>query len=124
MKALVVPEVKGKWQVKDVPTPEPKANQVLIKIHASGLCYTDVHITEGLLPFPIEFPRTVGHEPVGEIVKVGAEVDSRKIGDRVGVLGFRKLVVVVNGVLEEKIFFANNKWVREFIIKGAMQNTW
>jgi len=40
-------------------------NLVLIKKHASGLCYTDVHITEGL------FPRTKGHEPVSEIVEVG-----------------------------------------------------
>jgi alcohol dehydrogenase len=52
-------------------TPEPSANQVSINIHASGLCYTGVHITEGRLPVLIEFPRTLDHEPVGEIVAVG-----------------------------------------------------
>ncbi|MEO9363486.1 MAG: alcohol dehydrogenase catalytic domain-containing protein [Nitrososphaera sp.] len=83
MKAAVVPKIGGKWEVREVPTPEPSANQVLIKIHASGLCYTDVHITEGRLPG--QFPRTIGHEPVGEIVAVGEGVTSRKIGDRVGV---------------------------------------
>jgi len=39
MRAAVVPKIGGKWEVREVPTPEPSANQVLIKIHASGLCY-------------------------------------------------------------------------------------
>jgi len=83
MKAAVVPAVNAKWEVKDVPTPKPEANQVLIKIHASGLCYTDVHITRGEIP--VQFPRTLGHEPVGEIVAIGPGVRTRRVGDRVGV---------------------------------------
>jgi alcohol dehydrogenase len=85
MRAAVVPKINGKWEVKEVPTPKPIANQVLIRIHASGLCYTDVHITKGELPMPMEFPRTIGHEPVGEIVEIGQGVTTRRIGDRVGV---------------------------------------
>ncbi|MGA9149692.1 MAG: alcohol dehydrogenase catalytic domain-containing protein [Candidatus Nitrosopolaris sp.] len=88
LQAAVVPAIHGKWEVRDVPTPHPSTNQVLIKIHASGLCYTDVHITEGLLP-SASFPRTIGHEPVGEIVEVGDGVTKRKIGDRVGVLCYQ-----------------------------------
>lgn len=42
MKAVVVPEVHGKWQLKDAPIPKPGPDQVLIKMHASGICYTDV----------------------------------------------------------------------------------
>ncbi|HEU4403503.1 MAG TPA: alcohol dehydrogenase catalytic domain-containing protein [Candidatus Polarisedimenticolia bacterium] len=83
MKAAVVPALHSKWEVRDVATPEPGPNQVLIKIHASGLCYTDVHITEGMIP--TRFPRTLGHEPVGEIVALGAGVTTRRVGDRVGV---------------------------------------
>lgn len=83
MKAAVVPAVDARWEVKEVPTPKPEANQVLIKIHASGLCYTDVHITRGEIP--AQFPRTLGHEPVGEIVAIGAGVRTRCVGDRVGV---------------------------------------
>jgi len=83
MKAAVVPAVNGKWEVKEWQTPKVGPNQVLIKIHASGLCYTDVHLTHGL--FPLQFPRVLGHEPVGEIVEIGPAVTSRKVGDRVGV---------------------------------------
>jgi D-arabinose 1-dehydrogenase-like Zn-dependent alcohol dehydrogenase len=63
--------------------PEPGPNQVLIQMRASGLCYTDVHQTQGHLPG--SFPRTLGHEPVGEIVAIGPGVTARKVGDRVGV---------------------------------------
>jgi D-arabinose 1-dehydrogenase-like Zn-dependent alcohol dehydrogenase len=61
MKAAIVPSVNSRWEIQEVPTPEPGPGQVLIKIHASGLCYTDVHQTRGELPGP--FPRTLGHEP-------------------------------------------------------------
>jgi alcohol dehydrogenase len=83
MKASIVPGPNQKWEIKDLPKPEPGPNQVLIKMHASGICYTDVHQTKGEIPGP--FPRTLGHEPVGEIVAVGVGVRGRKVGDRVGV---------------------------------------
>jgi alcohol dehydrogenase len=83
MKAVVVPAARARWEVKEVPTPDPGPNQVLIRIKASGLCYTDVHITHGAIP--TTFPRTLGHEPVGEIVAVGPGVTTRRAGDRVGV---------------------------------------
>jgi alcohol dehydrogenase len=83
MKAAVVPAANSKWIVKDVPVPKPGDNQVLIRIRASGLCYTDVHITHGHIP--TEFPRTIGHEPVGDIVELGPAVRTRHVGDRVGV---------------------------------------
>lgn len=47
MLSSVVSAVNGKWEVKEVPTPQASTNQVLIKIHASGICYTDVHTTKG-----------------------------------------------------------------------------
>ena len=83
MQAAIVPSANSAWVLQDVPTPEPGPNQVLIKIRASGMCYTDVHQARGEIPG--SFPRTLGHEPVGEIVAVGAGVTARKVGDRVGV---------------------------------------
>ena len=83
MKAGIVPSANSNWEVKEINIPAPSENQVLIKIRASGMCYTDVHQTRGELPG--DFPRTLGHEPVGEIVAVGPGVTTRKTGDRVGV---------------------------------------
>jgi alcohol dehydrogenase len=82
MRAAVVPAVSSSWQVKDVPQPQPGPNQVLVKMHASGICYTDVHLTLGHFPGP--FPRILGHEPVGEVVATAPDVTTRKVGDRVG----------------------------------------
>ncbi len=82
MQAAVVPAVNSPWEIRDIPQPEVGPNQVLVKMHASGICYADVHETLGHLPG--SFPRVLGHEPVGEIVSVGPGVTSRKVGDRVG----------------------------------------
>jgi alcohol dehydrogenase len=83
MKAAVVPAIGRTWRLEDVPAPKPEPNQVLLRIRASGLCYIDVHMTNGALPG--EFPRTLGHEPLGEIVEIGVGVRTRRVGDRVGV---------------------------------------
>ncbi len=83
MRALVVEAPNKKWQLQDLPKPVPGPGQVLIRIHASGFCFTDIHQTHGSLPGP--FPRTLGHEPVGTIEEVGPGVTIRKVGDRVGV---------------------------------------
>ena len=55
-----VPAFNGKWEIRETPTPKPSANQVLIKVRSSGLCYSDVHITTGELPFPINFHVSLG----------------------------------------------------------------
>jgi alcohol dehydrogenase len=88
MFSAVVPGINKRWEVKELPMPNPGINQVLIKIHASGLCYTDVHMTRGT--HAANFPNTIGHEPAGEIVSVGEGVTSRKRGDRVGVTWVQK----------------------------------
>jgi len=82
MKAAVVPAASNSWQIKDVPQPQLGPGQVLVKMHASGICYTDVHQTLGHLPG--QFPRILGHEPVGEIISIAPDVSTRKVGDRVG----------------------------------------
>src|ERR1700732_1321781 len=82
MQAAVVPAVSGSWEVREIPHPHRGPTQVLVKIHASGICYTDVHETLGHLPG--QFPRILGHEPVGEIVAAAPGVGTRKVGDRVG----------------------------------------
>lgn len=83
MRAAVVAAVNGPWEIKSVPDPKPGPGQVLVKMRASGICYTDVHQTLGHIPGT--FPRILGHEPVGEIIEIGPGVRTRKVGDRVGV---------------------------------------
>lgn len=83
MKAAIVSSKDTQWELREVDKPKVGPNQVLIKIKASGICYTDVHQTKG--HFPGAFPRILGHEPVGEVVELGEGVINRKIGDRVGV---------------------------------------
>src|SRR5260370_35905323 len=78
MQAAVVPAVRSSWQVKDVPQPQPGPNQVLVKMHASGICYTDVYQTLGHLPRP--FPRILAHEPDGELVAGAPYVTQPKVG--------------------------------------------
>ena len=83
MKAAIVPSKNAKWEIRDVEKPVVGPNQVLIKMHASGICFTDIHQTQGHLGG--DFPRILGHEPVGEIVEIGLGVINRQVGDRVGV---------------------------------------
>jgi alcohol dehydrogenase len=83
MLSAIVPAVNKQWELKELPVPEPDTNQVLIKIHASGLCYTDIHMTQGV--HAANFPNTIGHEPAGVIVSIGEGVTTRRVGDRVGV---------------------------------------
>ena len=67
MRAAVVPSINGKWEVKEWQTPKAGPNQVVIKIHASGLCYTDVHLTHGL--FPLHVPRVQERALLGGLEK-------------------------------------------------------
>lgn len=64
--------------------PAPSENQVLLRVHACGVCRTDLHIVDGELPDP-RLPLILGHEIVGTVVQRGAEVDRFSVGDRVGV---------------------------------------
>ena len=83
MRAAVMTEVRKPWTIKTLPDPRPQPGQVLIRIRASGMCGTDLHAHHGVMPVPL--PIVLGHEPVGEIVEVGAGVDGLRAGDRVGV---------------------------------------
>jgi propanol-preferring alcohol dehydrogenase len=84
MKAMVLESPGKPLVLKNVPAPEPDDNQVLIKIHACGVCRTDLHIVDGELTEP-KHPLIIGHEIVGSVAKLGINVSDFKIGDKVGV---------------------------------------
>jgi D-arabinose 1-dehydrogenase-like Zn-dependent alcohol dehydrogenase len=84
MRASVLTKYNEPWQLKDLPDPHAEDGQVIIRVEASGLCGTDVHVHKGFMPF-VKTPIVCGHEPVGKIVEVGPGVIGLKVGDRVGV---------------------------------------
>ena len=69
---------------EDIPIPEISDGEVLIKVHACGVCRSQLHTIEGEWGAPMRLPLVVGHEIAGEVVKTGRRVSNLKIGDRVG----------------------------------------
>jgi len=72
----------GKVSVDNISLPSVGPGDVLVKIQASGVCHSDVHIINGMLP-PPKYPVTLGHEGAGVIERTGQEVTNVKVGDRV-----------------------------------------
>jgi alcohol dehydrogenase, propanol-preferring len=68
----------------EVAEPTPGAGQFLGRVHACGVCRTDLHIVDGELPEP-KLPLVPGHQVVGEVVALGEGADRFAVGDRVGV---------------------------------------
>jgi L-iditol 2-dehydrogenase len=81
MKALVLEEY-NKLVYKEVPDPEPDANEVLIKVMACGICGSDVHGLDGSTGRRIP-PLIMGHEASGIIIRTGADVNDYSPGERV-----------------------------------------
>jgi len=85
MKALVKKKSEEGLWLETVPVPEPGINDVLIKIHKTSICGTDVHIYnwDAWAQKTIPVPMVVGHEFVGSIEKAGSNVHDFKKGDLV-----------------------------------------
>jgi 2-desacetyl-2-hydroxyethyl bacteriochlorophyllide A dehydrogenase len=82
MLAVVVARYGGTLELMDRPVPRPGAGEVLVRVRASGLCGTDLHLLSGRMPLG-NLPRILGHESAGEIVEVGEGVTGWNAGDRV-----------------------------------------
>jgi len=67
----------------EVPTPSPKAGHVLIKVEAVGTNYYDTLVRSGAVSRSIPLPHVVGSDVVGHIEKLGTEVNTLALGDRV-----------------------------------------
>lgn len=68
----------------DVPTPEAAAGEVLVRVHACGVCRTDLHVIEGELPV-LKSPVIPGHQVVGVVERNGAGASRFRTGERVGI---------------------------------------
>jgi propanol-preferring alcohol dehydrogenase len=68
----------------EIPDPEPADGEVLVLIHACGVCRTDLHVVDGELRHP-KLPLVPGHQVVGTVVETGTAVETLAPGDRVGI---------------------------------------
>ena len=89
-RAAVVHDFRDPLRIEQVPAAPLQADQVRVRVEASGLCHTDIHAAHGDWPVKPSPPFVPGHEGVGIVVERGAAVTEVAIGDRVAMpwLGF------------------------------------
>lgn len=94
MKSAQIIKIKEKLSIVDLPDPKPRDTQVLVRIEASGVCHSDIHLWEGgyegaagtflkVEDRGVKFPITPGHEISGKIEAIGESVSGFSVGDRV-----------------------------------------
>ncbi len=88
MKAIRVSEAcnADEMRLEDIPVPEPKAGEALVRIEAAGVNFIDVYYRSGT--YPGAYPMTLGMEAAGRVEKTGTGVTSVKPGDRVASISF------------------------------------
>ena len=84
MRAMVLNRPHGGLVATEQEPPRPGPRQILLRVHACGVCRTDLHVVDGELAGG-KLPIVPGHEIVGRVVAAGAAVTRFKAGDRVGV---------------------------------------
>ena len=84
MQAMLLDAPGAPLRPVELPVPEPGPTQILIRVGACGVCRTDLHIVDGELAHP-KLPLVLGHEIVGRVEAMGAEVEGVQLGMRVGV---------------------------------------
>jgi D-arabinose 1-dehydrogenase-like Zn-dependent alcohol dehydrogenase len=84
MRAMQVGEKGGDLELVEREVPTPGRGEVLVRVHACGVCHSDMLAKDGLFP-GVEFPIVPGHEIAGEIAELGEGVEGWSQGQRVGV---------------------------------------
>lgn len=84
MRTIQISKKGGDFELVTRNIPEPLANEVLIKVDACGVCHGEAVLKEGFFP-GLSYPRIPGHEVIGSILKLGAEVTDWQVGERIGV---------------------------------------
>jgi propanol-preferring alcohol dehydrogenase len=83
MRAMLLDQPHKPLHLAELPVPKPGAGQVLVKVHACGVCHTDLHIMDGELTEP-KLPLVLGHQVVGTVISLGKGAKRFQLGDRVG----------------------------------------
>ena len=91
MKAIVLKNFGGPdaLHLEDVPTPQPSADEVLVKVSSVSVNRTlDLVVRAGNYPIKIQVPHVLGVDPAGVIAEVGSNIDKLKVGERVAIVSF------------------------------------
>jgi succinate semialdehyde reductase (NADPH) len=86
MRAVVFSDFGAPMAVEEIPTPEPRAGEILMKVSACGVCHTDLHVLKAEVKFPL--PCVLGHEVAGTVVAHGpglsaTDAERLAVGQRV-----------------------------------------
>jgi propanol-preferring alcohol dehydrogenase len=84
MRAMVLEEQGSPLVAMDAAEPVPGPGQVVVRVHACGVCRTDLHVVDAELADP-KLPLLLGHQVVGEVAATGPGAGRFGIGDRVGI---------------------------------------
>ncbi len=84
MQAMVLHEPKTALKLEQRDLPKPGAGEILLQVHACGVCRTDLHVVDGELTKP-KLPLVIGHEIVASVLATGQGVSGFSVGQRVGV---------------------------------------
>lgn len=84
MRAMVLTSPGSLLRLQELENPLPGDDEIRVKVSACGVCRTDLHVIDAELP-GIKYPIVPGHEIVGRVELVGADVTDHRIGDRVGI---------------------------------------
>lgn len=77
------PAEQSPLEPAELATPQPGADEILLRVRACGVCHTDLHTVEGEIT--AKLPIVPGHQVVGQIECLGAQVHEFQVGDRVGI---------------------------------------
>ena len=83
IRAAVFHKVHEPLTIETVEMDAPRAREIVVRIVASGVCHSDLHVIEGLGRYPTDRPFVLGHEGAGVVAEVGAAVTRVKPGDHV-----------------------------------------
>ena len=103
-----------------IPRPKPARGQILIKLEASGVCHTDVHVWLGhasALKHPQ--PLILGHEGVGTVVSVGEDVSDWRVGQRAGAAWLHNTCGTCDECIEGEESFCQHQHAHGFSVNGT-----
>jgi propanol-preferring alcohol dehydrogenase len=84
MRAMILRRQRHPLELVEIPIPNPADGQLLIRVHACGVCRTDLHVIDGDLKKP-KLPIVLGHQVVGSVAETSRSTGRFKVGDKIGV---------------------------------------